>query len=479
MTLPAVVFVPLAMNQSRFYAGVAEALREGGPATAFIPFHEGSVAYLRARAFDAVDIYATIRPLGQVPDDAFRLAAQRYGIDDANTLLSHEQVAYALPDRRAPGKKLAAYLEAMDRVLASLRERSGSLVVVQELGGFVPVLAAFFAARALGLDTIFIEPSFFRGRVFFTVNSLAAPSVEARLHGVVVRSEVRQYLEETVRERRIVIPAKDVGHFRGPLRKILSPYNLRRFVEKTVEKYVLHRQEEFSHLRMQVVRHGRMALNERRLRRFYRGLSPDAPFVYYPLHVFTDVALTIRAPEYLDQYWLLDYLARSLPLTHLLAVKEHPAMVGGVDYARLKQLLRRHHNLVLLDPATNNLDVIRQAAVVVTVNSKSGAETILLNRPVVALGDSFYRHSGLVINVTAPADLPAALRQALRAPSHPREAIEAFFQAVWDASYPGELYDATPENCAVFAESLVTYLRHREARRADLTPAEPHARPSL
>jgi capsule polysaccharide modification protein KpsS len=187
--------------------------------------------------------------------------------------------------------------------------------------------------------------------------------------------------------------------------------------------------------------------------------------VYYPLHVPADFALTIRAPEYLDQCALIDYLCRVVPHTHQVVVKEHPALIGAVPYSRLRDLLERHDNLVLLDPGINNYRVLGKADALVTVNSKSGAEALLLGRPVLVLGDSFYRASALAHRVDALSQLPAALARVLDDSGMPdRAAIEAFFQNVWDSSYPGELYDVSDANVATFSASLIRALSPESAR---------------
>ncbi|MGH2372394.1 MAG: hypothetical protein ACRDIC_02795, partial [bacterium] len=344
--MTALVFVPLAGNQARFYLSVARHLRGRGYQAAFLSFHQPSLALLRDEGFEAIDMFGPSgdRAASMTPDDVAVLA-QRYGMGNVSPLISHEKAAYEITDTGYLLRKLARSTLAIDDALEALATRLGPLQVVQELGGFLAVLAAFYVARRRGLDVVHVEPSFYRGRVLFVRNTLSALSIE----GVGRRSitpEVRTYLDETVRERRIVIPSKDTHHYRSPWRKVLSPYNVRRFFQKSVEKHVLAQREEFSYLRTQAVRHVRSALTERRLRRHYRDLEAAGRFVYYPLHVAADVALTIRAPEYLDQYALLDYLARTVPITHRLAIKEHPAMVGGVDYGRVADLLRRHDALV-------------------------------------------------------------------------------------------------------------------------------------
>lgn len=449
-----IVFLALALNQTRFYIGVAKALRALGVESVVVSLHESSQEMVRAAGFPVVNFFEHVRSVSNRVIDLVPLF-KRFEVENVNRVISHEKVAYEIRDSRLLVRKFAAYLAAAEEICTLLRAKAGGDIdVVQELGGFLSVVAMFHVARHLGLGHTFIEPSFFLGRVFL-LPDFAPPHITPSERDA--GQEVVRYLEETLRERRIVIPAKDADHYRSALRKILSGRNLRRLAQKTAEKYLRGQREEFTHIRWQARRHARMLLTDVRLRRAYRPL-PDRPFIYYPFHVAADVALTVRAPAYLDQYALLDYLARGAPVTHLIAVKEHPAMVGGVNYDRTRDLLRRHDNLVLLPPGLNNLDVMSRAAAVVTVNSKSGAEAILINRPVLALGDSFYRHSGLVETVRTWEEIPDALGRLVAAPPRPEAVIRRFFQAVWDHSYPGELYDDQEANCRTFAASLIRAL---------------------
>ena len=68
------------------------------------------------------------------------------------------------------------YSNAMETVLDQLATRGQRAVVVQELGGFLSVIACFHAAKKHGIRNWFIEPSFFRGRLYYTPDSFAAPA---------------------------------------------------------------------------------------------------------------------------------------------------------------------------------------------------------------------------------------------------------------------------------------------------------------
>lgn len=445
-----VVFTTLAMNQTRFFYALGTALERLNCRVSYVCFHDRSHEFLtsvNARTYNAF-------VLGQ----ASRTSPEKYGIENVNALINHEKAAYEVSDSKKLQRKFESCLAAMEAVFQDLgHDGHDGIWLVQELGGFLGLLAAFFVARAQGIPNIFIEPSFFRGRVFFVRDTLAALPIGGP-NGKSVSGEVSARLTHILDQQTVVIPVKDRRHYRAPFRKLLDSYNLRRLGEKWYDKHILGKREEFEHISGHVSRHARMSLNQVRQNRLYQSI-PERPFVYYPLHVPADFALTIRSPEYFDQVGLIDFMARALPHTHNLAIKEHPALVGAMSYRRLREVLHAHDNLLMLDPAVNNYEVMKRAGAVVTVNSKSGAEALLLGKPVLVLGDAFYRASNLVRKVDRLGDLPKILGETLRSPPEiDFDDIKSYFQNVWDQSHRGELYDLDARNIAEFSRSLEGYL---------------------
>lgn len=454
------LFVTLAMNQTLFFEALARAVREAGREVNFLCFHERSHDYLGRGGWRSFNAFRAGGMGVAVP-------LTRYSWPSLNLILSHEKAAFEIRDTGALLRKLGRYLSATESTLDALSALPGKITVVQELGGFLSNMATFYAARRRGLDNIFIEPAFFRGRVAFLRNTFAAPRVVGP-RSPHANEEVRAYLDEAVAKQQVVIPVKDTRHYRAPSSKLTDLYNLRRLAEKSVDRYLLGKREEFGHIGGHVSRHLRMYLSARALSTRYRALPKD-PFIYYPLHVPADVALTIRSPQYVDQLALIDYLARIVPDTHQVLIKEHPALIGAVDRRRVLGLLKVRDNVRLVHPSIPNYEVLRHADAVVTVNSKSGAEALLLRKPVIVLGDAFYAACNLVHRVDALGDLPVVLQGIL----HGRNAIDAaavtrYFQDVWDKTWPGELHVADEDNARKFAESLLNYIaRGAEAEAED------------
>ena len=347
---------------------------------------------------------------------------------------------------------------ASDRACKEVLAR-GPTIMIQELGGFLSVVGAFHAARANAMDHWFIEPSFFRGRLFFLRNSFMAPRVTDDYSGP-APDELRRYLEDTLRHGAIVVPQKDRHQYTTAWKKIVNLRKTRRLVEKLVDKYWYGKRQEFGHIGSYVRIHTRMLWNSFRLRGNYTPLEVAGRFVYFPLHVPGDVALTLRTPHLLDQLSLVDQLCRGVPATHRVAIKEHPAMVGALDAGRLIGLLRRYDNLLILPPSTNNYAVLHRCDMVVSINSKSGAEGALIGKPVIALGDAFYTDSPIVRKVDRVQDLPRVLSDLLSGNTAIAPGIvERYLAAVWSRSHTGELYVPEAENVAQFTKSMLTAVK--------------------
>lgn len=441
----------LAEYQTVFWAEVGLQLQVQGHAVAFLSFDDRSSEMLAARG---LKVYPATQLL-PLRDSEIDSVLRQFDVTQLNHWLSHERFAFGITDSSAQRRKLASTLLAAD---AACRDwlSGGPAAMVQELGGFLSVVGSYFAARRNGMDNWFVEPSFFRERLFFLRNDFAAPKVPDDHVGPTPEA-VRQYLAETIRKGAIVIPQKDRHQYTSAWKKIVNLRNARRLMEKLVDKHVRGKRQEFGHIASHVRTHAWMLWNSFRLRGHYTLLDKADRFVYYPLHVPGDMALTLRTPHLLDQLALIDFLCRSVPASHCVAVKEHPAMVGAVDAARLRELLRRYDNLLLLAPATNNYAVLSKADGVVSINSKSGAEAALLGKQVLVLGDAFYRSSSLVRRVDCLQDLPSALSEMLRKPERDadRDSIERYFASVWRRCLPGELYMAESENVSRFTQSLV------------------------
>ena len=429
-------------------------MRNVGHEVAFISFDDRSTEMLCASGFKVFSLSDSSVGF-DTSDGGLDRELKKYGIENLNFWFGHERFAFGIRDSIELRRKLLGALAVADKACVEW-QRNGEVTMVQELGGFLSVIGSYFAARKHGIDNWFVEPSFFRGRLLFLRNSFSALSVNSAVDELPSK-EVEDYLLSAIANSTIVVPQKDKHQYAAPWKKIVNIKNLRRLFEKLLDKYWFGKRQEFGYIGRHISLHAKMLWSELRLRSHYTSIDECKRFVYYPLHVPGDMALTLRSPSYLDQLALIDYIARSVPYTHKVAIKEHPAMIGAVDSGRLLELMAKHDNLILLPPSTNNYKVLSAADAVVSVNSKSGAEATLLGKPVLVLGDAFYSGSPLVHRIDGIQDLPSCLRSVLQQPTIlDHDLVSRYFEAVWRSSFPGELYVNDEDNVRVFMQSMMS-----------------------
>ncbi|WP_438278967.1 capsular polysaccharide export protein, LipB/KpsS family [Nitrobacter sp.] len=450
-----ILITALAAYQTRFWIPVAQRLGNAGRDVHLLAFDDRSAEMAEKAGVPVVNMYRSGLQGGAPVDDerAFAARVAGYGLDGTNFLFSHERVTFGIRDTAVLRRRFMIYTNAMEAVLDRLTAEGKRVIAVQELGGFLSVIACFYAARRRGVRNWFIEPSFFRGRLYYTPDSFGAPDTMP-VPADAVSADVRAYLDDTLRQRAIVIPLKDQHQYSAAFRKIANARNARRLVEKLWDQFALGKHQEFGHNLRHARMHAAMAFGAARLRKIYRPM-PDGSFVYYPLHVPADMALTLRSPEYLDQVATIDFLLRTIPDTHVLVVKEHPAQIGAIPANRLFELARRFDNFILLPPQINNYAVLARADAVVSVNSKSGAEAVLLGKPVVVMGDAFYRSCPLVFAAERLKDVPQRLREALDSRGFDPAMAAPYFETAWRRSFPGDLYTDDPQRLDTFAASLL------------------------
>lgn len=216
----------------------------------------------------------------------------------------------------------------------------------------------------------------------------------------------------------------------------------------------------------------------RRLRRFARARVAsrrvfETPvegenFVFFPLQLEPECSTLVFAPHYADQAYVVEALAKSLPIDHVLYVKEHPAMVGRRPLSFYKRA-RSVTNVRLISPGVHSHGLINKASAVVTATSTVGWEAVLYEKPVVVLGNVWYDAFDLVYRPDSVHDLARVLKTAIGGPPPDRDILLKFIAAVQEGTYPGEM-DNPDYNPDILSEENVRRIAF--ALRSSILKAE-------
>lgn len=170
----------------------------------------------------------------------------------------------------------------------------------------------------------------------------------------------------------------------------------------------------------------------------YDPMIAGEDFAYFPLHYEPEISLSLWAPFVTDQINLVRQVARSLPVSYKLYVKEHPQMVPYRRRAYYKEL-KKIPNVKLIPPGTSPFELMQKAKLVVNISASSGWQAVLLKKPVVTFGNIFYNQLSFVKKCGAMEQLPELVKTQLENFAYDEEELVSMVAAILQESAPVDL----------------------------------------
>ena len=376
---------------------------------------------------------------------------RKYNLIKIKKIINHEILYFGKRDNIKLLQKLIFYLKKIESIVVETK----NIIVIQELGGFLPNLALFYFCKKNKIKHIFIEPSFFKGRFHITEDAFQSFDTSKK-YSHISDIELKKIINEAIVKKEIVIPQKDIKHFFNPIKKFINFRNLLRFIYKFYTSSFLRYDYVFNQNISVFFIYLKEILNYFFNKSLYISYLPKN-FIYYPLHVPNDVALTLRAPECQNQFQTISLIC-ALHNKEIICIKEHPARIGFLDL----RLISNIKNLRIINPSVNNYDILKKTKTIYTVNSKAGFEAILLNKNVISLSDSFYcsqkmSHGPFKLNNLSDKEKILNLKDLCLSE---KKKIQ-FFRLIFNASLQGELYYNSENNIKNFSRSInliMTYI---------------------
>ena len=159
-------------------------------------------------------------------------------------------------------------------------------------------------------------------------------------------------------------------------------------------------------------------------------------FLLFPLNQPVDEQLLLRAPGFEDNYKNLLFVMNNLDEKITLIVKEHPVNPGMVESRKIMELMSEYKNIYFISPSIPLRKILRKSLGLVTINSTSGLESLLINKNVLALGMGYYKklESVHTIDNNPPKDVFKSMCQE-KTTVNPNE-IDLLLQKILNQTYP-------------------------------------------
>ncbi len=207
----------------------------------------------------------------------------------------------------------------------------------------------------------------------------------------------------------------------------------------------------------------------RQLRRIFVPMLLQTPdwskkFLFFPLHHDEETHLS-WGEHFLNQYDLMKKVSDSLPGDTLLYIKPHPSwLCTDAPFFEMKKL-KALRNVRLIKSNISPVELIKKSAGVVTINSTTGIEAIIFEKPLLTFGHSFYAENGVAKCVRDLKHLQPDLEAILK---NPKQSYDQKVRDVLLAKYHKHLiptsvpliyeFDFPDSDAKRVAEEMVAYL---------------------
>jgi capsular polysaccharide biosynthesis protein len=198
---------------------------------------------------------------------------------------------------------------------------------------------------------------------------------------------------------------------------------------------------------------------------------PGERFVFFPLHFQPELTTLILAPYAVNQIAVIENLAKTLPIDHVLYVKEHKASLGRRPHGYY-QAIQRLPNVRLLSPYLDSHDLIKASSAVCVISSTVGWEALLYEKPVITMGDVCYNSFDLVTRVHSMEEVPHAIRRATTEFQPNRDLLIKYVAAMINGTSAGDVFHVpgsptsdslNPANISRVADVIAAELQWAEA----------------
>lgn len=166
---------------------------------------------------------------------------------------------------------------------------------------------------------------------------------------------------------------------------------------------------------------------------------PKSKYVYFALHFQPEATTSPMGGIYVDQYFAILMLARSLPEGVDVVVKEHPRQRMWQRTCEFYSVLKAEKNVKFAHKKVDSLELTRNSLAVATITGTVGWEAIFNKKPVFIFGNVFYRFLKGVVHVTDQNSITAAIDQieSDKFEYASEQNIRAYLSAIHQVSYTG------------------------------------------
>lgn len=318
-----------------------------------------------------------------------------------NHVRSYKDKFYYGYKQNVDDEDILNYVKALYKCIVYIFEEFSPDVILTPNFVALPHIMFSLYAQACGAHMFAVTDCKVKNVFIFTNNYQDAHGVfydrVDALNSSTVESTSRERAKKYIRAFREDIQQKDNSKGRNRKTSLLETIKCEVLPWRQVIAWYRHKQKNFLDSTGVTLdfRPPRIILRDHYSRRMYEKRLYAFPFfpfekvdrfVYFPLQVQPEESIDVKAPFFSNQIETARQIAMALPDDYVLVVKEHPAMVGRRSPSYLEKVSRTP-NVKLIDIRVPNVEVLKQADLIVSPNSTTLTEAAFFYKPAIQLGN--------------------------------------------------------------------------------------------
>ena len=294
-------------------------------------------------------------------------------------------------------EKLNNYLAGLLLFFRDFFKKNNVKIFITTLEDDVFSVMAYFVAKKLGLNVIGFVPGRFPKKGMMFCEDFSG-LYDFKMPEIGLEEIKSMYTVSTIANKETL--EKNINYL--GIKSFLGKYKCLKYVKRNkeyrkhmirhynYEKFIIPPINVFNEITVYLKKFCRRYL----VRTVLKKPDYDDLYFLFPLHYMEDAQITFREPL-LDQFKLICDISRSLPPNCYLYVKPHPHYLGSdVSFKKLFKISKLE-NVKVINPVYPPIELIINSNGVITLNSTTGFEALIMGLPVITLGHDFYCKNNL------------------------------------------------------------------------------------
>jgi len=338
--------------------------------------------------------------------------------------------------------KILKHLQVRFRKISGMLEEKKPDAVIFSAVGSMGSLVLYWTAKRMGIKTYVIEHARIKERVLLNDNCYCDFTGVNDIFNSLQKGERQSKFEE---ESAVILrefrdsPHKRVWSESDTVPILPRIFRWAEFFSRYLRTYIREErwkdyleEDPLSYLKNRI---------KRRLRKWsipsdiFEDPKEGEDYAYFPLHQEPEIATLLYAPFFTNQISVAQTIAKALPISFRLYIKDHPSMIGYRNKS-FYEALKNIPNVRLIKSSADSIALVKNAKLITTITGTAGWEGIMLKKPVITFGSTFYNILPMVRKCGALTQLPWLVKDVLDNFQYSNKELINLMSALMESSTP-------------------------------------------